>query len=332
MNQFERIARGIKNGDKELGIRPLKYEKGLVILEKFFNEWNTTLKPMLLEMTEASEDKARILLDKYELRIHSYVSEIDGFVSLLENDYKKSIKDFDKFRLYTLGFFFIATVFIIFYARSSFIKPVHKLRDAAKEIEKGNLDVRVDIKGEDDIGLLGMAFNSMVLTRKQEEDQLRKLSIAVEQSPNTVVITDIQGNIEYVNPKFTEVTGYTHEEVIGNNPRILKSGNTHSAVYKELWETITSGGQWQGELVNRKKNGDLYHASVTISPIRDKEGNITHFLSEEVDITERKETEETIRKKDEHFRSAIENIFKFMPEGVVVFTDKLNLFKQNTIF
>ena len=143
MNQFERTAKSIKNGDKEIGLSPLKYEKGLVIFEKFFNEWDMTLNPMLLEMTEASEDKARILLDKYESKVQGYVSEIDGFVSFLVKDYKEEMNAFDKFRLYTLGFFFIAAGFIVLYIRRSIIKPVGKLKDAVKHIEKGDFDVRL---------------------------------------------------------------------------------------------------------------------------------------------------------------------------------------------
>ncbi len=132
--------------------------------------------------------------------------------------------------------------------------------------------------------------------RKRVEEQLRKLSRAVEQSPSTVVITDTDGNIEYVNPKFTQLTGYSREEVIGQNPRILKSGETPPQEYGQLWSTIMSGGEWRGEFHNRKKNGELYWESASISPIRDPEGNITHFLAVKEDITERKRAEEEIRK------------------------------------
>jgi PAS domain S-box-containing protein len=125
--------------------------------------------------------------------------------------------------------------------------------------------------------------------------ELRKLSRAVEQSPSIITIADSEGNIEYVNPKFTQVTGYAFEEVIGKNPRILKSGETPPEEYKRLWEAITSGREWRGEFHNKKKNGELYWASASISPIRDREGLITHFLGVEEDITERKRAEEEIR-------------------------------------
>lgn len=124
------------------------------------------------------------------------------------------------------------------------------------------------------------------------EDELRKLSRAIEQSPSTVMITNIKGNIEYVNPKFTQLTGYSQEEVIGKNPRILKPKNIPSEEYRELWETITAGKEWRGEFCNSKKNGELYWEYASISPVRNHEGAITHFVAVKEDITERKRAEE----------------------------------------
>ncbi|MDH4286152.1 MAG: PAS domain S-box protein, partial [Gallionella sp.] len=128
------------------------------------------------------------------------------------------------------------------------------------------------------------------------QEKLLMLSKAVENSPVSVVITDLNGTIEYVNPRFTEVTGYTSEEAIGQNPRILKSGALAPKVYEDLWGTITTGAVWQGELHNRKKNGELYFEAVTISPIRDSKGNIAHFVAVKDDITERKHTLQELKK------------------------------------
>jgi len=128
--------------------------------------------------------------------------------------------------------------------------------------------------------------------RKASEQRLRQLSRAVEQSPISVVITDTEGNIEYVNPKFTAVTGYTFREAIGRNPHILKSGETPPEAYKTLWDTITSGREWRGEFHNKKKNGELFWEAASICPIIDESGEITHFLAVKEDITERKQMEE----------------------------------------
>ncbi|HWR89801.1 MAG TPA: PAS domain S-box protein, partial [Dissulfurispiraceae bacterium] len=134
-----------------------------------------------------------------------------------------------------------------------------------------------------------------ITERKIVEQQLRKLFRAVEQSPTAVMITDAKAVIEYVNPRFVQMTGYAVEEVLGQNPRILKSGETPPEEYGKLWETIIKGGEWRGIFHNRKKNGDLYWASVSISPIRSSEGVITHFLEVQEDITEQKRLEEQLR-------------------------------------
>ena len=127
--------------------------------------------------------------------------------------------------------------------------------------------------------------------RVHAAEQLNKLSSAIKQSPVSVMITDLKGNIEYVNPKFTQASGYEFSEVIGRNPRILKSGETPSEEYSKLWQTVSTGGQWRGMFHNVKKNGELYWESANISPIRNYDGEITHFLAVKEDITERLGTE-----------------------------------------
>ncbi len=154
--------------------------------------------------------------------------------------------------------------------------------------------------------------------RKEAERQLRQLSRAVEQSPSSVVITDTLGNIQYVNPKFTAITGYTLEEVLMQNPRLLKSGEMPIKEYKVLWETITAGGEWRGEFHNKKKNGELFWEFASICPITDESGAITNFLAVKEDITERKRTEEALRKSEEKFVKA----FNTAPAAVGIITRK----------
>ncbi|MCC5926380.1 MAG: PAS domain S-box protein [Bacteroidetes bacterium] len=126
------------------------------------------------------------------------------------------------------------------------------------------------------------------ITRKKENElHLRNLSHAVEQSPATVMITDIHGNIEYVNAKFTEATGYTESEVLGKNPRLLNSGKQTKAFYTDLWGTITSGHSWKGEFHNRRKDGKLFWESASISPLKDEDGNITNYIAVKEDITDK---------------------------------------------
>jgi len=139
------------------------------------------------------------------------------------------------------------------------------------------------------IGTCGISRN--ITERKQAEEKLSQLSRAVEQSPASIVITNPAGDIEYVNPKFVGLTGYALAEALGKNPRILKSGEKGPEAYRELWRTITAGKEWRGEFHNKKKNGELYWESASISPIRDLAGRITHFLAVKEDITARKQTE-----------------------------------------
>jgi PAS domain S-box-containing protein len=135
-----------------------------------------------------------------------------------------------------------------------------------------------------------------ITERKRAEDQLRKLSRAVEQSPSTVVITNTIGEIEYVNPKFAEITGYLPEEVLGLNPRILKSGEQASDYYRELWDTVLDGSEWRGEFSNRRKDGRVYWESASISPIKNSYGEVTHFVKVAEDVTEQKRADAELRK------------------------------------
>jgi PAS domain S-box-containing protein len=135
------------------------------------------------------------------------------------------------------------------------------------------------------------AIGRDITERKRAEEKLAQLSRAVEQSPASIVITNPAGDIEYVNPKFVNLTGYTLAEALGKNPRILKSSEKGPEAYHELWQTITAGKEWRGEFHNKKKNGELYWESASISPIRDRAGRITHFVAVKEDITARKQTE-----------------------------------------
>lgn len=142
----------------------------------------------------------------------------------------------------------------------------------------------------------------------QIEEQLQIFMCAVEQNPVSIVITDINGIITYVNPMFTEVTGYTFKDVVGKNPKILKSGHTTSEEYASLWQTIKSGKTWHGKFYNRKKNGDLYWETISISPVVSKMGVTTHYVAIKEDLTYRKLVEDTIEKERRLLRAVVDNI------------------------
>ncbi len=135
-----------------------------------------------------------------------------------------------------------------------------------------------------------------VESRREAENKLRKLTSAVEQSPNAVVITDLRGVIEYVNPRFSQMTGYGPSETVGRNISLLQSGETSEETYEDLWRTILAGRRWQGDLKDKRRDGSTFWASVSISPVWDEKGKISNFVAMHEDITHRKRAEQKVRK------------------------------------
>ncbi len=145
-----------------------------------------------------------------------------------------------------------------------------------------------------------------ITERKLTEKKLRQLSQAVEQSSNCIMITDMDAHIEYVNQRFTDFTGYTASEVIGQNPRILQSQKTSPAIYEELWNNLTHGRNWKGEFINRKKDGSEFIERVHIAPLRDAEGNISHYVAIKDDITELKAQEKELESYRLHLEALVD--------------------------
>ena len=162
-----------------------------------------------------------------------------------------------------------------------------------------------------------------VTERVANEQRIRRLHQAIEQSPAATAITDPEGCIEYVNAKFIEVSGYSAEELIGSNPRVIKSGLTPPAVYEDMWKTIKSGADWHGIVRNRRKNGELYWESEVISPVKNERGEIVEFIAVKEDITGRVEAEERLRESEARFRQLAETIqevfFLVDPSGAPVY-------------
>ena len=150
------------------------------------------------------------------------------------------------------------------------------------------IDVEICVQCHEFDGEFLVAFIRDITARKRTETVLRKMSQAVEQSSVSIVITNTYGTIEFVNPKFAEITGYSEEEAVGQNLRILQSGMTPPETYISLWATITAGTLWEGEFINKRKNGGLFWENAKISVLRDDNGSITHYLGVKEDITEKK--------------------------------------------
>ncbi|MFH1139609.1 MAG: PAS domain S-box protein [Pseudomonadota bacterium] len=188
--------------------------------------------------------------------------------------------------------------------------PLAPLGQAQSGSSRGGLFLHLLVWG---LGLAGLAaayFRALGFERLRLADyeKIRTLSRAVEQSPASVVITDPQGAIEYVNPKFISLTGYSSEEALGQTPRILKSGLHPPEYYEDLWRLASSGGEWRGEFLNKKKDGSLYWEFASISAVKDGAGRIEHYLGIKEDITDRKRAEEEIRRQKEFSETVLNSI------------------------
>ncbi len=203
--------------------------------------------------------------------------------------------------------------------------------------DKSSLELEIEAK---DVIIDGdenrvVAFRD-ITNKKKYEEEILTLSTAVKQSPTSIVITNLNGIIEYVNPKFTEVTGYTYEEAVGENPRILKTEHTKSEDYKEMWDTISKGKTWTGEFLNKRKDGTNYWELASISPIIDENENTIKYIAVKEDITERKKTEDALIRSEKELMqaNATKNVFfsiiaHDLKGPVGNFTQLLNLLKDN---
>ena len=244
---------------------------------------------------------------------------------------------------------FLLTLALATWAASLLQRPISRpllgLVDTAKTISNvADYSIRAKLSNSDEFGLLVSAFNKMLdqieerdqqlrLHRSQLEQQvatrtsellsantrLKLQAAALETAANSIVITDLNGTIVWTNPAFSKLTGYAASEVVGKNPRLLQSGKTERAVYERMWSTITSGRMWQGEIVNRRKDGSLYAEEMTITPVSLQASGITHFVAIKQDITARREAKEALERAEEKYRAIFEDavvgIFQTTADG-----------------
>ena len=207
--------------------------------------------------------------------------------------------------LITVIIILLSTILTVIISRS-ISKPIHDLHRGTEIIGEGNLDFKVGTPTKDEIGQLSRAIDEMtgnlksitasrdelnkqIVERKIFEERMRMQAVALESAATAIVIADSHGNIIWANPAFTKLTGYDISEVIGKNPRILKSGKQDDAFYKEMWDTIHSGKVWHCELYNRHKDGTIYPEEMTITPVYNDQGEIVQYIAIKQDITRRKD-------------------------------------------
>ncbi|WP_413205415.1 response regulator [Rhodospirillum sp. A1_3_36] len=221
--------------------------------------------------------------------------------------------------LIVLAVFSAAVVAIVLSLEVVVIRPVNSLARAVDKLSAGDYHAQLPRVGRDEIGHLIEGFQSMrdAISRneaalKAKEIQLRELSHAVEQSPITVLITDVTGAICYVNPAFETTTGYSREEVLGRNPKILKSPNAPSEDMETMWATIKEGRNWLGEIINRTKDGRDYTLYSHVFPLKNERDEIIRYLAFQEDITRRKEEEAALHQAKEEAEAATQVKSEFL--------------------
>lgn len=253
-------------------------------------------------------DQELILTDKNRRLFHvHYGVKADDLISLIGQANSK---------LYTLvSVQILLIVLAVFFILKTISKQLSYLREASQHVAEGRFSFRIPEHVCGDLVETVTAFNFMCSRlehyesiQAEEHLRLKELSQAVEQSPVAVVMTNSDGLITYANPRFYDVSGYTEEEIIGQNPRLLQSGQTESEEYAELWQKISNGDVWAGELRNRRKDGSLYWDKTIISPVSSDDGEVTHYISVKEDVTAYKKIEERMRVATTVFDAASEAI------------------------
>ena len=198
---------------------------------------------------------------------------------------------------------------------------IRYLAEQNARLLKAKLQQRVEDRTRD-LALSNEQLTAEIAERKAVEEQLRMKAAALEAAANSILITDSTGAITWVNSAFSRLTGYTLEEALGKNPRILSSGKQDRSFYAELWATITSGEVWHGEVTNRRKDGTIYEEEMTITPVRSQSGAISHFVAIKQDITTRKAIAEALLHAEEKYRGLVEEavvgIFQATPDGHII--------------
>ncbi|MFA6961632.1 MAG: PAS domain S-box protein [Opitutaceae bacterium] len=278
-----------------------KSEQALRESEYFLNETQTNagLGSYILDVSTGLVSRGSEMMDKVFGIDQHYEHSMAGWVALIHPEDRAVIMDYYENEVLGRG--------------HSFDKEYRIIRpsDQAERWVRGTGRLEFDDQGR----VRQMRGTVQDITgAKRAEAELRKLSRIVEQAPLSIVITDLTGAIEYANPNFCSMTGYTLAEVCGQNPRVLKSGLTRPEVYHDMWETLTRHEVWRGELNNRKKSGEFYDELAVIAPVVDESGRVSHYVALKQDITERKKWEAVLRESEQRFRE----LFDLASDAILV--------------
>ena len=193
------------------------------------------------------------------------------------------------------------------FATRNMVLAIRARVDAELEVQKLNTELEQRVmQRTSELADVNHSLTREIEERKRVEEQLRVQAAALGAAANSIVITDRKGTITWVNPAFSRMTGYSAEEALGQSPRLVSSGRHPSSFYANLWQTITSGTVWHGEITNRRKDGSLYTEEMTITPVRNAQDEVTHFIAIKQDVTQRNIAIQQLRESEERFRLAFE--------------------------
>jgi two-component system cell cycle sensor histidine kinase/response regulator CckA len=285
---FEFSFATLMNGSRELEILPIP-EEFKSEYNEIFERWEK-LKSGALNFVKLKNDADNDLKTLNEISL-DIVNKLNLINARLSQYARMKFDAFIRFIILTVLISVLFLLGAIVYTEIFIVKPLVFLVQATNLIARGDFKVRLKLKTGDEIQNLGENFNLMAEKLGDLFGKLIKLERAITQSEDGVLITDVNGNIEYVNPAVEKISGYSADELIGQNPRIFKSGHHTVEFYREFWNTILSGKAFRGVFTNRRKDGRIFHAFETITPIVDESGKIAHFISTIKDITEQVEKE-----------------------------------------
>lgn len=286
-------------------------EQGSVVFSNLKSEVGRLIEHAQLELPEAfSSPAGKFSLVVYEPGLDRFYSktplvgranqtqEVATWTLLMTYEYDTSLKAAIYQRRWTLAgeslLVLILASLLRVYLQRRLTRPLQLLQQGVLQLRLTNSDVDIALTDNDELGQMARTIEQIARDRSQYLSDLKNLNTAIEQSNECVIITNIEGEIEYVNRAFSDVTGYTKGELIGQNPRILQSGATAKTTYERLWNKLKAGETWRGELLNKRKDGSNYVVWATITPVLDENDRITHFIGVEEDITERKADEEKL--------------------------------------
>ncbi|HQT97576.1 MAG TPA: PAS domain S-box protein [Thermodesulfobacteriota bacterium] len=232
----------------------------------------------------------------------SYRSPLDkeGGYALLGIPTKALFSEVDRLFVMVLVVLSVSAVLFLaiiwFGGNTLIVRPIGLLVDASKRLAAGDLTSRSGfVSAQGEFGQLGRTFNEMAEEIQRRQEESTRLVMAVEQSADGIILTDREGAILYVNPAFERITGYSREEAVGKNPRILNSGKQDESFYREMWKALARGEVWTGHFINRKKDGTFYEEDATISPVRDSSGKVFGFVAVKRDVTRLLSLEKQVR-------------------------------------